>query len=104
MSGVQQSPNEADNKGPQIIGAQATCIALAFLGVLARFSSRGIVGAAFRTDDWLTLVAFVLYTAATIDGFICVWLGAGRHEATLSDPSAFSKVRVRPQVGPSMTV
>lgn len=92
MGGVPQIGSQNDNKGPQVIGAQATCIVLAFLGVAARFSSRSLIGAGFRADDWLTLVALVLYAATTIEGFICVYLGAGRHEETLSNPGAFSKV------------
>ena len=80
-----------DDKSPQTLGAQAACLTIAFIGVFCRFLSRRLARAEIRTDDWLTVVALAFYTAASIDGFICISLGAGRHESTLSDPSAFSK-------------
>ena len=103
MDVSQQIAHLDDNKGPQVIGAQAACLALAYSGVLGRFLSRRLARAGFWTDDWLTLLALLLYTATTIDGFICIWLGAGRHEATLSHPTAFSKVNISNRIDCEMS-
>lgn len=85
--------DSAVDRSPQIIGAQCACIALAIIGVLGRVLSRRLVRARYWIDDWLIIVALVLYIGASIDGFICVALGAGNHEDTLSNPQAFAEVR-----------
>lgn len=90
----QRTVHQDDNKTSQVIAAQAVCIALAYIGLLGRFLAKRLARAGYGTDDWLALLAVFLYTATTVDGFICIWLGAGRHEDTLSDPTAFSKVRI----------
>ena len=86
-------PDSGVERSSQIIGAQCACIALAIIGVLGRVVSRRLVRAKYWVDDWLIMLALVHYIGASIDGFICVALGAGKHEDTLSNPQAFAEVR-----------
>lgn len=86
-----QHAHSQDDRSPATIAAQVVCLVIAFAGVGLRLKARRLAKAKLLTDDHFILLALVLYTAAAIDGFICIGYGAGRHEVTLKHPLRFSK-------------
>lgn len=95
-----QTAHDSDHKVSETLGAQIACLAIAYIGVILRFLARRLARAQITSDDYATVLALVrchvyfsakktlfdaekhradkvlgqtLYTAASIDGFICVF-------------------------------
>ena len=94
-----QTAHDSDDKVSETLGAQIACLAIAYIGVILRFLARRLARAQITSDDYATVLALVrchvyfsakrhcstlrnradkvlgqtLYTAASIDGFICVF-------------------------------
>ena len=95
-----QTAHITDSKQPETRGAQIACLVIAYVGVALRFLARRLAKAQITSDDYIIVFALVmhlsssdepklldreslrlieseqgLYTAAVIDGFICMGLG-----------------------------
>lgn len=86
-----QYAHSQDDRSPQTVAAQVVCLVVAFAGVCLRLKARRLTKVKISIDDHFILLALIMYTAAAIDGFICIGYGAGRHEVTLKHPLRFSK-------------
>ena len=49
----------SDNRAPNLIAAHVTCLTLACMAVLLRFSSRRQSSNALLSDDWMVVVGLV---------------------------------------------